>query len=389
MSGIDIPAAVSISASASVKRRSRRVASRRPTVLFPAPIRPTSTIERFPRRLLIASSRLRSGAPGLAARSAGKCSFIPPSYHAGRFPVTGRHGSDGRPCLRSPAMLERAKTRRERLTSADPAPFPVRDRRARRPRLCGDVRARDPRRAGAARDDGDDPGLAPAGQMSDGRLAALFLDMLAAERGAAANTLSAYRRDLEDYAAFLAAKRIDAAEVEPAAVRAYVASLEQRGLKASSAARRLSAVRQFHRFLYVEGYAASDPTAAIEGPKRGRSLPKVLSVDHVDRLLTVAKEAAENPDASPLEHLRAARMHCLLELLYASGLRVSELVALPKTAARTKDRFLVVRGKGGRERLVPLTEAAREAARSYLTLLESQGRAAAPWLFPADSEAGH
>ena len=159
-----------------------------------------------------------------------------PSYHAGRFPVTGRHGSDGRPCLRSPAMLERAKTRLERLSSADPAPFPVRDRRARRPRLCGDVRARDPRRAGAARDDGDDPGLAPAGQMSGGRFVALFLDMLAAERGAAANTLSAYRRDLDDYAAFLAAKRIDAAEVEPAAVRAYRG--EPRATRAEGVVRR-------------------------------------------------------------------------------------------------------------------------------------------------------
>src|SRR5829696_2041412 len=361
MSGIDIPAAVSISASASVKRRSRRVASRRPTVLFPAPIRPTSTIERFPRRLLIASSRLRSGAPGLAARSAGKCSFIPPSYHAGRFPVTGRRGSDGRPCLRSPAMLERAKTRLERLSSADPAPFPVRHRRARRPRLCGDFRARDPRRAGAARDDRDDPGLAPPGQMNGGRFVAPFL----------------------------AARGIDAAEVEPAAVRAYVASLEQRGLKASSAARRLSAVRQFHKFLYVEGYAAADPTATATAPKRARSLPKVLSVAEVDRLLAAARDLGEAQDAPPAARLRAQRMHCLLELLYASGSRVSELVALPRAAAQTRERFLIVKGKGGRERLVPLTETARDAAKAYAGALEKAGKGAGLWLFPADSEAGH
>jgi integrase/recombinase XerD len=227
--------------------------------------------------------------------------------------------------------------------------------------------------------------MSPAPQ----RLGALFLDMLAAERGAAGNTLQAYRRDLDDYFAYLSEAKTGPLQADAGTVRAFMASLDLRGLKASSAARRLSAVRQFHRFLYVEGYAGSDPTAAIEGPKRGRSLPKVLSVDHVDRLLAVSKEAAENPDALPLERLRAARMHCLLELLYASGLRVSELVALPKTAARTKDRFLVVRGKGGRERLVPLTETARAAARSYLTLLEQQGRAAGPWLFPADSEAGH
>ena len=221
------------------------------------------------------------------------------------------------------------------------------------------------------------------------RLGALFLDMLAAERGAAGNTLQAYRRDLDDYFAFLRDAKTGPLEAGAATVRAFMASLEERGLKASSAARRLSAVRQFHKFLYVEGYAAVDPTAAVEGPKRGRSLPKVLSVDDVDRLLAVAKEAAEHGDDSPGERLRAARMHCLLELLYASGLRVSELVALPKAAARTKDRVLVIRGKGGRERLVPLTEAARSAARAYLALLEQQGRAAGPWLFPSDSEAGH
>ncbi len=227
--------------------------------------------------------------------------------------------------------------------------------------------------------------MSPAPQ----RLGALFLDMLAAERGAAGNTLQAYRRDLDDYFAFLGETKVGPLQAEAATVRAFMASLDMRGLKASSAARRLSAVRQFHKFLYVEGYAGMDPTAAVEGPKRARALPKVLSVEHVDRLLAVSKEAAENPDASPGERLRAVRMHCLLELLYASGLRVSELVALPKTAARTKDRFLVVRGKGGRERLVPLTEAAREAARGYLAVLDQHGRAAGPWLFPADSEAGH
>ncbi|MFL5218714.1 MAG: site-specific tyrosine recombinase XerD [Microvirga sp.] len=225
--------------------------------------------------------------------------------------------------------------------------------------------------------------------MSGGRFVALFLDMLAAERGAAANTLSAYRRDLEDYAAFLAARRIDAAEVEPAAVRAYVASLEQRGLKASSTARRLSAVRQFHKFLYVEGYAAADPTATATAPKRARSLPKVLSVAEVDRLLAAARDLGEAQDAPAAARLRAQRMHCLLELLYASGLRVSELVALPRAAARTRERFLIVKGKGGRERLVPLTETARDAAKAYAGALEKAGKGAGPWLFPADSEAGH
>jgi integrase/recombinase XerD len=225
--------------------------------------------------------------------------------------------------------------------------------------------------------------------MTGAHHAGLFMDMLASERGASRNTLDAYRRDLADYLAYLT--EIGSAPDKAAAsiVRGFMASLQERGLKASSSARRLSAVRQFHKFLYVEGYAPVDPTAAISAPKRGRVLPKVLSVDQVDRLLSVAQEAAARPDDAPANHLRAVRMVCLLELLYATGLRVSELIALPRSAARTRERFLVVRGKGAKERLVPLTEASRDCARDYLALLEQQGKAAGPWLFPADSESGH
>jgi integrase/recombinase XerD len=225
--------------------------------------------------------------------------------------------------------------------------------------------------------------------MNGARHAGLFLDMLAAERGASKNTLDAYRRDLDDYLAYLSESGGQPDGATSATIRGFMASLEERGLKATSAARRLSAVRQFHKFLYVEGYAPADPTAAVSAPKRGRALPKVLSVSEVDRLLQVASEGVQHPEAPPAERLRAARMTCLLELLYATGLRVSELVALPRSAAKTRDRFLVVRGKGAKERLVPLTEAAREAARSYLAMLEEQTKAASPWLFPADSESGH
>ena len=226
--------------------------------------------------------------------------------------------------------------------------------------------------------------------MSPRGLVALFLDMMAAERGAARNTIAAYARDLEDYVAYLGAAEVRPAEADAAVVRAYLARLDGRGLKSSSAARRLSAVRQFHKFLYLEGYAGGDPTAPIAGPKRGRALPKTLSIAEVDRLLALAREAAEAPAPSPAEQIRAARMLCLLELLYATGLRVSELVALPKAAARTRERFLVVRGKGRKERLVPLTDAARTAASTYLTLLERHQRGVGgAWLFPADSEAGH
>ncbi|MET0427804.1 MAG: site-specific tyrosine recombinase XerD [Microvirga sp.] len=225
--------------------------------------------------------------------------------------------------------------------------------------------------------------------MTGGRHAGLFLDMLAAERGASKNTLDAYRRDLEDYLSYLREAGEAPVSAGAATVRAFLAGLAERGLKASSAARRLSAVRQFHKFLYVEGYAAADPTASVAAPRKGRILPKVLSVDEVDRLLDVSRAAADREEASPAARLRAARMACLLELLYATGLRVSELIALPRGAAKSRDRFLIVRGKGAKERLVPLTEAARATARTYLSLLEGGGGAAGPWLFPSDSESGH
>ena len=214
-----------------------------------------------------------------------------------------------------------------------------------------------------------------------------YLDMLAAERGAAANTLAAYRRDLDDYLGHLAQEGLDPAKVEAASLRAYLAGLEGRGLKASSAARRLSCIRGFHKFLYAEGLAETDPGAPVSGPRRQPGLPKILSVAEVDRLLARARERADAaaPGENRLEAARAARMLCLLELLYATGLRVSELIALPASAAASRERYLVVRGKGGRERLVPLTEIARAAMRAHLAHLPGEG----PWLFPADSESGH
>ena len=212
----------------------------------------------------------------------------------------------------------------------------------------------------------------------------LYLDMLAAERGAAANTLAAYRRDLDDYLGFLVGEGLDPAEVEGAQLRAYVAGLETRGLKASSTARRLSCIRGFHRFLYAEGLAQGDPSAPVSGPRRAQGLPKVLSVAEIDRLLAVARERVSAAE-SPAEAGKSRRMLCLLELLYATGLRVSELIALPRSAASTRERYLVVKGKGGRERLVPLTDLARAAMSGHLAGLPGDG----PWLFPADSESGH
>ena len=229
---------------------------------------------------------------------------------------------------------------------------------------------------------------------SDARLTELFLDMLAAEQGAGANTLSAYRSDLADLSGFLARRRASFATAGTQALSDYLADLDTRGFKSSSVARRLSATRHLFRFLLNERVRGDDPAAILAGPKRGRSLPKVLSVADVDRLLMEAKARAEAPDQPPLQRLRALRLWCLLEVLYATGLRVSELVALPVSAARRDARMIVVRGKGDKERLVPLNESSKQAMADYLAAMDALPRkgAKAPaskWLFPSSGESGH
>jgi integrase/recombinase XerD len=232
---------------------------------------------------------------------------------------------------------------------------------------------------------------APAARRSDERLIGLFLDMLAAERGAQSNTLSAYRRDLDDLSSHLAGAGRTVANAKTEELRRYLGELARRGLRAATVARRLSAIRQLYRFLYAEGQRGDDPAAVLEGPKRTRPLPKTLSIAEVDRLLRTA--AACEPDAPLRRRLRAARLACLLETLYATGLRVSELVALPLAAARRDARVIVVRGKGNKERLVPLNDAAKRSMQTYLALLAEAGRdaqsAPSKWLFPSFGESGH
>lgn len=221
-------------------------------------------------------------------------------------------------------------------------------------------------------------------------LIALFLDMLAAERGAGVNTLSAYQRDLADLDGHLRGKGASLAKAGTNDLRDYLAALADQGLKASSVARRLSATRQFYRFLYSENKRGDDPAAAIQGPKRARGLPKVLTVAEVDRLIERARQAAFDTTAAPAQRLRAARLYSLLEIAYATGLRVSELVALPSAAARRDQRMLIIRGKGGKERLVPLNDAARDAMKHYLALRDDVDNARpSKWLFPSSGEQGH
>jgi integrase/recombinase XerD len=233
---------------------------------------------------------------------------------------------------------------------------------------------------------------------SDAKLINLFLDMLAAEQGAGDNTLDAYRRDLTDFSEFLGRSGQNFAGAETDALRNYLADLDVRGFKSSSVARRLSAMRHLFRFLLNERIRSDDPAAILSGPKRSRGLPKVLSISDVDRMLTRSKELTEQ-DVSPQQRLRALRLHCLLEVLYATGLRVSELVALPLSASRRDARMIVVRGKGNKERLVPLNEASRLAMADYLAAMEvlkpdrkkgaGSSTGTSKWLFPSFGESGH
>ncbi len=228
------------------------------------------------------------------------------------------------------------------------------------------------------------------------RLIELFLEMIAAERGAARNTLDAYRRDLTAYVAVIKARSRGPLDAQTDDLRHYLASMETAGLKPASAARRLSAIRQFHRFLVAEGKRADDPSQILEGPRQGQRLPKILSVTEVDRLLAVAREglsaAGQVGEMRPTGvHVRTARLNALLEVLYATGLRVSELVSLPRHALRGRDPLIAIKGKGGRERLVVVGEPARAAVDIYRAMLKRRcpGAVEGLWLFPADSDTGH
>jgi integrase/recombinase XerD len=216
-----------------------------------------------------------------------------------------------------------------------------------------------------------------------------FLEMMSAERGASENTLLSYRRDLEDAAEFMAAKGKGLDDAASADLRAYMDDIARRGFAAASQARRLSALRQFYRFLYSEGLRPDDPSGTVDSPRKDRALPKVLGEDEVGRLLERAASEAADESLGGGERLAAIRMHALIELLYATGLRVSELVALPAAVARRDERFFIVRGKGNKERMVPLSGKAREALKLWLgARAGEQSMADSPWLFPAASEGG-
>ncbi|HVO04673.1 MAG TPA: site-specific tyrosine recombinase XerD [Candidatus Cybelea sp.] len=227
-------------------------------------------------------------------------------------------------------------------------------------------------------------GIAPA---SSDTLVERFLEMLRAERNAAANTCAAYQRDLKDASEFMAARKTPLGAVATTDLSAYLAALDARHLAPRSAARRLSALRQFYKFLLAENVRGDDPSAALDGPKLGRPLPKLLAEEEMARLIEVCA-ALDGPSG--------ARLRALVELSYASGLRVSELVGLPHAAVLREQPVLIVRGKGSKERMVPLNPPARAALNAYLAQRAhflpktAKGRpSVSPHLFPSRGKEGH
>ncbi len=213
-------------------------------------------------------------------------------------------------------------------------------------------------------------------------LIAAFMETITAERGAAKNTIAAYTRDLEDCGEFLDSCRRTFENAEIPDLRAYLAFLAQNGMSVKTQARRLSALREFYKYLYTEKIRADNPTDALDSPRIGRSLPKYLSEEEINRLF----DAVSN-----IKPEKAVRMKALLEILYASGLRVSELVSLPASTANVRENFLIVRGKGSKDRMVPLTDAAKQALRDWIPEREKtlpKGRESR-WLFPSRSKTGH
>lgn len=216
-----------------------------------------------------------------------------------------------------------------------------------------------------------------------------FLEMMSAERGASANTLDAYRRDLEWANEELHGQNTALLTTDRDKLIKILSTMQTDGFAATTQARRLSTLRQFFQFLYAEGLRTDDPSGDIDAPKKDANIPKIISEEQVSRLLSLAETEAKRTDFSPAMHKKALRLHTIIELLYATGLRISELVSLPARFARGDPAFILVRGKGSKERMVPLSDKAREAVKHWLELRDQSKDSQSPYLFPAQSDQGY
>jgi len=224
--------------------------------------------------------------------------------------------------------------------------------------------------------------------VSDPILINQFLEMLGAERGASNNTLESYARDLDQLSQNSPAPLNDISRDE---VRAYLSLLQKTGLAARTQARKLSSLRQFFKFLYGEGLRGDNPALGIDSPRIGQSLPKLLSEDQVSKLLKLVEARAQNKRAQNKSDIKSLRLHALIELLYATGLRVTELVSLPLGAVRSGQPYIFVRGKGNKERLVPMNDRAIKALEAYIEAMTSLSpdSSSNKWLFPSRGAKGH
>ena len=222
-----------------------------------------------------------------------------------------------------------------------------------------------------------------SGHREDQERKNLFLDMMASEAGASDNTLAAYDRDLDYYLGFLSSRGMDVLMAGTDDIRAYLADISRQGLGSASQARRLSSLRRFHKFLYTDGLRTDNPAQTLQGPKRSRPLPKVLSIDNIGALLSAATE-----DQKP----KNLRMLCLMDLMYAGGLRVTELLTLPWPLKWADKHMLRVIGKGDKERLVPVSPDALQSLEMYLPVRSTffrRGHTTSPYLFPSQAAQGH
>jgi integrase/recombinase XerD len=225
--------------------------------------------------------------------------------------------------------------------------------------------------------------------MKDQHWLSVFLEAQSAELDNAENTRLAYARDLLAFSEWLTGEGLDYTTAQREDVERFLIHCNEQGLARSTRARRLSSIRQLYRFAYEEGWREDNPAIRIRGPGKEKRLPKTLSVEEVDRLLEAAPAQARNPKD-------AARNTCLMQLLYATGMRVSELVSLPVAATRGDPRMLLVRGKGGRERMVPLSPPARQALAEWLTIRDREeelnrqkGKPVSLYLFPSRGKLGY